>query len=340
VSHGFGAAVRQLGWRGLGLLFRTPLYGWTLIGATPGELAAVPPDPWPGDAARGADILRGEFGFAGETVRSEVKMDWAPLGASPAWLAELHGFAWLGDLRAVAGDTARRRARELVGDWIEHYRQWDAIAWRPDILGRRLSSWLGQYEFFCASADDGFRARFFDSLARQARHLARVAGTSDPEADRLAAIKGLIYAAVCLPPPRRAARGVARLRVGLRLLEEELRRQLLPDGGNAARSPSLQLRILRELVDIRAALGAGGASAPFALQTAIDRMAPMLRFLRHGDGGLALFNDSCEEEAWFVDLVLAQAAARGNAPMRAPDSGFERVRAGRNILLMEPRIRP
>ncbi len=307
----------------------------TLIGPAPAELTAVPPDPWPGDAARGADILRGEFTFAGQTVGPAEAMDWTPAGVTPAWLAELHGFGWIGDLRAVAGDNARRCARELIDDWIARHRNWHPLVWRPDVIGRRLANWLGQYAFFCASADDAFRARFFDGLARQARHLARVAAMDDGADDRLGAIKGTLYCAVCLPPSRWGGGGEARLKASLRLLERELGRCLLADGGHATRSPSLQLRALRDLVDMRAALGAGGHAAPAALQVAIDRMAPMVRFLRHGDGGLALFNDSCEEDGGLIDLVLAQADARGKAPARAAHSGFERIRAGRTLVLMD-----
>ncbi|MFQ5954985.1 MAG: heparinase II/III family protein [Kiloniellales bacterium] len=335
LADGLARALRRL-WHGaLRLFFQTPLYRVTLIGPAPPELAAVPPDPWPGDAARGADILRREFAFAGKTVRCPEAMSWTPAGVPPAWLVDLHGFAWIGDLRAVAGDSARRRTRELVADWIERHRRWDPLVWRPDVLGRRLSNWLGQYEFFCASADDAFRARFFLGLARQARHLARVAAMADAEGDRLGAIKGALYCAVCLPASRWGGGGEARLKASLRLLEQELDRCLLSDGGHAARSPSLQVRALRDLVDIRAALGAGGRAAPGTLQSAIDRMAPMVRFLRHGDGGLALFNDSCEEDGGLIDLVLAQADARGKAPARASHSGFERIRAGRTLILMD-----
>ena len=79
---------------------------------------------------------------------------------SDAWLAELHGFDWLRDLRAVGGDAARRRARDLVGDWIERQTSWQEIAWRPDVLATRLHAWLGQHDFFCASADDLYRRRY------------------------------------------------------------------------------------------------------------------------------------------------------------------------------------
>ena len=40
-------------------------------------------------------------------------------------------------------------------------------------------------------------------------------------------------------------------------------------------------------------------------------MAPMLRFFRHGDRRLALFNDSVEEDGVLVDLVLTRSETRG-----------------------------
>ena len=54
-------------------------------------------DLWPGNAARGARLLRGEADFAG-TIRpmrlsSEGGEPWGALGASPAWRAAAHGFA-------------------------------------------------------------------------------------------------------------------------------------------------------------------------------------------------------------------------------------------------------
>ena len=42
------------------------------------------------------------------------------------------------------------------------------------------------------------------------------------------------------------------------------------------------------------ALAAVDAEPPHVLRTARDRIAPMLRFFRHGDGGLALFQGGRE----------------------------------------------
>ena len=91
----------------------------------------------------------------------------------------------------------------------------------------------------------------------------------------------------------------------LRLLDRALRRQILPDGGHRTRSPSVQLEVLRDLIDIRSALRTARIEPPPALRNTIEAMAPVLRLFRHGDRRLALFNNSVEEDGVLIDLVLS-----------------------------------
>lgn len=310
------------------LLYASPVYRYTLIGRAPNELTIVPPDSWPGNAERGTAVSAGELSFLGETVRGG-KHAWRPVGMSEAWLAELHGFDWLRDLRAVGGDAARRRARDLVEDWIEHQTGWQEIAWRPDILATRLFAWLGQHDFFCASADDDYRRRYLATIARQAKHLARVLPGGVEGAGLIRAAKGLTVVGLALPGHE------ASIRQGLRILERACERQILPDGGHVSRNPQTQATILRDLVDVRSALLAAEHEIPAFLLGAIDRAAPFLRMLRHNDGRLALFNGSCESEDWQIDMLLAQADARGRAPSSAPHAGFERIVANRTVALLD-----
>jgi uncharacterized heparinase superfamily protein len=307
-------------------VFASAPYAWTLGGHPGGALRATPTQPWSGDAQRGAQILKGTIALDGEAHAADGAVWHA---GSDSWRAELHGFDWLADLHAVGSDAARRRARELVGDWMTRHARWNGFAWRPDILSQRITAWIAEHDFFCASADDAFRDAYLTSLSRQSRHLARVASELGPGLDRLNLAKALIYAAIALPGPKK------RLSAALSLLETELRRQILPDGGHAARSGAVQLRALGTLVDVRGCLTAGREALPTALQSAIDRMAPALRAFRHGDGGLALFNGADEEESWRVDAVLAQAEAPGRAPEELRHTGFQRLRAGRTLIIMD-----
>lgn len=316
------------------IAFGNPIYKLTLGGRAPTALSAVPPDPWPGDAGDGSAILAGVFRFGGQAAAADAHgaPNWR--AGSIVWQDALHGFDWLRDLRAVGGDTARRRARALVLSWLDHNGSWNAQTWAPEVLGARIAAWIGLHDFYCASADDEFRAAVFDSLARQVKHLTRVVpGALDGKA-LVTAAKGLVYGGFCLPEHERVGQDA------LKLLERELPRQILPDGGHVERCPSVQLRILRDLIDMRSVLRTARADVPEALQHAIDRMTPALRFFRHGDGGLALFNGGREEDAALVDTVLAQADARGRPLKSAPHTGFERLIAGRTMVLMDTGVPP
>jgi uncharacterized heparinase superfamily protein len=284
-------------------------------------------DPWPGDATRGARILKGELEHGGG-LRSLRPGGWSDPANSLLLRATAHSFTWLRDLRALGTDAARLRARALVSDWITNGAA-DALAQRPDVVGARIAAWLGHYDFFFAAADDLFRQRLMARLVADARSLSAALPTEELDARALTALKGLIAAAVALPEH------AGFLTRALRFLPQEITRQILPDGCHAERSPAAQLSALQDLTEIRALLQAAQAQAPAALAGAIERMAPALRLLRHGDGGLALFNGSKEEASGLVELVLTQAGRAGRGSTSLSDGGFHRLAAGRTALIID-----
>ncbi len=309
-------------------LFATPPYRLTLGGKAepPGR---SPTEPWPGDAQTGAALAAGRFGFGTEQEESRANAPpWRAAGRSEAWRAALNGFDWLRDVRAAGGEAARTAARAAVSDWIEKEAAVAGLAWRAEVLAERIAAWLVHGEFLAAGADEAFRRRFHASLAAQARHLARIQRYAPEGHARFLVLKALVYADLAWPRSRRLIRH-------LEVLEREIARQVLGDGGHIERNPERQLEVLRHLVDIRANLRDANAEMPQALQSAIDRMAPMLRFFRHGDGGLALFNGATESRDWLIDMVLTHADARGKPLASAPHSGFERLSAHRTLLIMD-----
>jgi uncharacterized heparinase superfamily protein len=284
-------------------------------------------DPWPGDPARGADLLKGALSLGGRVVVLRTG-GFDDAGGAPELRAAAHGFTWLRDLRALGTDAARMRARALVGDWITAS-QLDPIADRPDVAGARIAAWLGHYDFFAASADDGFRQKLMARLVADARSLAAALPTEEVDARALTALKGLIAAAVALPDH------AAFLNRALRVLPQELARQVLADGSHAERSPAQLMAALQDLTEIRALLQAAQMPPPPVLASAIERLGPALRSLRHADGGLALFNGSKEENPALVELVLAQAGRSGRAPASLSEGGFQRLQAGRSVLIVD-----
>jgi uncharacterized heparinase superfamily protein len=320
--------LRRRVWRALA---GGPLYRHTLIGPVPADLRLKPGERWPGNAKRGSAILVGDIEFAGELVRNPMPV-WQPLRAGPNWLAEWHGFAWLADLIAV-GAAARDPARALVQSWLTDNAAaatWHPTAWRSDVAATRVFSWIVHFEEIAGrETDRALRRAMLASIAAQVRHLSRTAAWELTGAARVRALKGLIAGLAAIgASPTRTSKALA-------VLDRELALQVLPDGGHRTRNPTVMLTVLRDLIDIRAALRTTRIEVPAALQQAIERMAPMLRFFRHGDRRLALFNDAIEEDAVLVDLVLTRSETRGHPPLQAPHSGFQRLQAGQSLVLVD-----
>lgn len=298
------------------------------LGNVPEAPALSLRDPWPGDPTRGARLVRSELEWGGAVLPITHEIFANAPGCSPMLRAYLHGFTWLRDLRALGTDTARTRARTLVLDFIDTARP-DALSYAPHVVGARLAAWLGHYDFFAASADDDFRQALMVQLTQDARALSAALPAEYQDQRALTALKGLTAAAIALPDHAHY------LPRAVKFLVPELARQFYPDGCHVERSPAAHLLVLQDLTEIRALLQAGGKTPPTELVTIIEHAASALRALRHGDGGLPLFNGSKEELATLIDLVLAQAGrARGTlAHLKA--CGLFRIAAGKSLLFMD-----
>ena len=151
------------------------------------------------------------------------------------------------------------------------------------MLAERIVAWIRHYDWLATAADPGFAARFVFSLARQRTHLRRALRTGLVGHEAVAALKALVFADLAFL--RDGKRFEKSLEQTLARLARFVKRYVVHDGIVAERAPHLQLAVLRHLLDVRAALASAERRAPAELIAAIDRLAPMLRFFRHGDGG-------------------------------------------------------
>jgi uncharacterized heparinase superfamily protein len=301
---------------------------FSFLPKAPYNLLVMPPDPWSGNITQGRNILQNKFYLHGQRF-SGPTIQWKPDTASPDWLTAMHSFEWLRDLRSLGGDQARRAARLLVKDWLLHYKRWDPVAWRPDITGARIAAWIGLHDFFLSSADDGYRMAVFEAIQKQSRYLLRVLPGHMKGSRLITALKGQIYACLALPNSQ------TRLFQALALLQDEINKQILPDGGHIERNPATHMQVLQNFLDIRGALRCAGLAVPEVLQQAIRMMAPMLRFYCHGDAKLAILNGSSEGDDMLIDMILQQAHANGKPALNAPHTGYERMTLGRSVVMFD-----
>ena len=306
-----------------------PLLRWRFGSTKTDRLVIAPQDLRTADATRAAEIYAGRFAFAGKVVICDRRSPFEMTPPSDEWAFVLLSFAWLRHLRAADSAITRANARSLIDEWINIQGSWHPIGWQPEILSRRIICWLSQSPFILQDADARFYRRFIRSLSRQVRFLRRNLKDCRAGLPCLQALIALTFATLCL-------QGLSgQLRPNARRLIEELRAQILPDGGHISRNPGALIELLIDLLPLRQLFSARNLQPPQALNNAIDRMMPMLRFFRHPDGNFAQFNGMGPTPVDLLATVLAYDDARGTPVSNAPHSGYQRVDAGQTVLLMD-----
>jgi uncharacterized heparinase superfamily protein len=293
------------------------------------RLVISPQDLRTSDATRASEIYSGRFSFAGKVVICDTRSPFEVTPPSEEWAIGLHGFSWLRHLRTSDPAMSRVRARSLVNEWLRKVSAGNPISRRPEVTSRRIISWLTQAPLLVDDSDVRFYRRFIRSLNRQVRALRiTLAGPRDG-VPRLQAVIALVYASLCMQGQARYIEG------STRQLAEELDRQILPDGGHIGRNPGSLIELLVDLLPLRQAFSSRNIAPPQSLLNAIDRMMPMLRFFRHGDGNFALFNGMGPTPTDLLTTVLAYDDARGTPVSNAPHAGYQRVEAGGTLILMD-----
>src|SRR5437762_4724744 len=294
------------------------------------RLIIAPHDLRTADATRAAEIYAGRFVFAGKIVNCHGRSIFDLEPPSEDWEVALLGFGWLRHLRAADTALTRANARALVEDWIANpANKRRPVARRADVLARRVISLLSQAPLVLNDTDNKFYRRYLRALAREIRFLRYTMLNIPDGVPKLQVLIALCYTALCL------ANQASHIRSASKKLSDELQRQILPDGGHISRNPGALIELLIDLLPLRQTFAARNIAPPPALLNAIDRMMPMLRFFRHGDGNFALFNGMSSAPSDLLATLLAYDDTHGAPMATMPHTGFQRVDAGAMTIIME-----
>src|SRR5271163_650578 len=121
-----------------------PLFRWPLTPLKADRLLIAPQDLRTADSTRASEIYSGRFAFAGKVVVCDRRSIFEMEPPSEEWATALHGFGWLRHLRAAESGITRANARALVDEWIGMQGSLGQPAWHPEVVTRRLISWLSQ----------------------------------------------------------------------------------------------------------------------------------------------------------------------------------------------------
>jgi uncharacterized heparinase superfamily protein len=304
-------------------------YNWLLSkGQTPSHLQVKLADPWPGQMDVGRMMNRGVLMHQGITIKIDADF-WKNASQNIGHIEIVHGFSWLRDLRAAGGDASRKLARQLVEEWLNQFDKCDPVIWRPDIMGQRIIMWISFFDFFCGSADEEFQCKYFNSLVKQTRHLARSISNGLYGIPLLKAAEGLVYAGLSLSEEDNWTLK------GFEIILREVPKQIRKDGTHISGSPESILKCTQILLDLRYALNKASLPVPQIIHTALENMGTALRFFSYPDHRLALFHGGQKAESYTIDTALSQIRNTKRPLKDASVGGFERVTKGRAVLMID-----
>jgi len=316
-------------WRMRRIRFSNRFHARFAARAQPATAFVTSPEPRTiGLFAKGRQLLAGNLLFAGHLSDAKGIGIWDFQTDNVLVQEEVHGCQWLDDLAAVGDYRARQLGQEWVQHWITKYGRGVGPGWTPDLTGRRLIRWINHGLFLLRGLESDQSERFFRSLGQQTIFLSRRWKTAAPGLARFEALSGLIYAGLALEGMER------HVAPAIKALAKDCKNEIDGAGGVRTRNTEELLEVFSLLNWVVLALREVERPVPPEVQSALERIAPTLRALRHADGSLARFHGGGRGVEGRLDAALAGAGIR-TAPGEGLHMGFARLNAGRLSLILD-----
>lgn len=278
--------------------------------------------------ARGKQLVAGRFVSGASVLEQPDAAIWDVPFGDPVTRAETHGFGWLDDLAALGDARAQARAQDWTFDWMVRFGAGRGPGWAPQITGRRLIRWINHAPMLLAERPAADTATYLASLSAQMRFLAGRWAEATPGLARIEALTGTICAGLVLD-------GMApHVEPALRGLAAEVEAEVDMGGGITSRNPEELLEVFTLLTWGAQALAEVGRIAEPEHLAAMERIAPVLRALRHADGGLARFHGGGRGAEGRLDAALANAGVKP-MPSAKMAMGYVRLTGGRTTVLLD-----
>lgn len=307
----------------------SPLFRWRYGAPVADELLLVPQELRTADPSFADECEQGLFGLSGAVahIGKGSVFDLPP--PSEAWSRELHGFGWLRHLRAAHSATARAVGRKAVLEWINRPEVRIGTAWHPDVMGRRIISWLANADTVLDDTEPSDYDRITDSLGRQLISLSASWRDAPPGYPRIVGLTALLTGAHCIAGHDGLAKKIEPYLVA------ELERQILADGGHVSRNPGTVVEILLDLLPLRTCFSARQRQVPPQIEAVISQMLRFVRTLRLGDGSLGRFNGMGATPFDSVATLLAYQDAPERLSTDEMISDYSRMSCGDVIMLID-----
>ncbi|NLN92606.1 MAG: hypothetical protein GX130_04750 [Candidatus Hydrogenedens sp.] len=239
------------------------------------------------------DLRNFHFNYLNRSVERRGSIPWGDTGLPKLWRYQLHGFRAAREFAmAVFSDNHlgdRDRALFWMRDWMEENPPGRGVGWDGWPLCERLLAWALLMAAYHIREKD-----IVNSWAQQARWLSHTV-EYDLQGNHL------LKNALVLTLSGDLLQDTKLYRRGLKLLEREVAKQILSDGGHVERSLLYHNEVLWDSLIVLSLL----KEAPVFFVEAVSAMTRFTDLLRHPDGDIPLFGDAVFRESPHPSVLVA-----------------------------------
>ncbi|MBS0238787.1 MAG: heparinase II/III family protein [Proteobacteria bacterium] len=322
-------SVERLRRRAVTFTLSSPLMRWRYLGNGADQILIVPQELRAADPSFWTEVAHGHFGLASEIADLKGASAFRVTPPSLAWERELHGFGWLRHLAATEEEEAATAARELVLEWIALKRLSQGIAYEPEVIARRLISWISQANMLLEGLDARSYTQIMSSMGQQIVALRTTWRNAPDGVPRMICLIALVLTGLSVSGHDR------QLKEAEAALVTELKRQVLDDGGHVSRSASVLSDLVLDLLPLGQCFSSRALPPPDEINTAIKKSLKFLRFMRLGDGMLARFNGVSTGSPAALATVLGYSSGELDLMPVAHSSGYARLERGSTIIVAD-----
>ena len=283
----------------------------------------------PGSPARGEAWLNGDYSLRGAIVNAPGNNPFYLRPPNEEWAMSLQSFDWLQHIIALNTPKTNMIAVQAIQDWVTYTSLSNRLAWRSEIIARRLMVWSQALPFLMPFMTTIDRAKVLSSMGTQARYLEHMVESTLPGYARIVSACGLTYSAFAITG------GSGRLQTGIRILCRELKKQILQDGGHISREPKHLAQLLMDLTAIRLAMQQRHIEVPQDITASCNLISSAIDFYCFPDGQFCVFNGSTQGEKSLIDAAKKLKPKNSKGFQYATASGYQKLISGQSHIMMD-----
>ena len=263
-------------------------------------------------------IDREQITFLNESYSMNA-IDWNSQKASKLWMYNLHYFDFL-----YANHQEEARNESLIDHWIDHNPPANGIAWDSYPTSLRIVNWIK----WCLAGNIN-STKILDSLYLQSDWLSKRVEHHIEGNHLFANGKALLFAGLFFS----SFQSAKFKKMGLKILQNELTKQVLEDGGHFELSPMYHAIITEDILDLIQLSKIFPDSFPQELEqsmrSVVTQMISWLDAMTHSDGTMPFLNDATnnishtllaiQEYAVFLEIPYT---ANNDELIMLPESGY------------------